>query len=186
MKLNKIMKNNGVLYRTRVYLAGNIENSNDLGWRDKIAKKLTKLNIIVLDPTKKVFREQVQETEEIKKNLIWARNHERYDFVHDFMKGVIQKDLRQIDICDFVIIKLDYKKFTAGTMTEITIASGQRKPLLFLVSSKKKMPLWLVGLCNMRYVFEKEEDLIDLLKKLNNGEYKPDTKYWKILVDELK
>lgn len=181
-----MIKNKGILYRTRVYLAGNIENCDNLEWRVKISKKLKRLGIVILDPTRKVFIDQVKENEKTRCELMWQRNDENYDYVHDFMKAVIQKDLRQIDICDFLIIKLDYNKFTAGTMSEITIASSQRKPLLFLVNSKRDIPLWLVGLCNMKYVFEEEEDLMAYLRRINNEKEKLDPKYWKILVDKLK
>ena len=180
------MINKGILYRTRVYLAGNIENCSNPNWRVNLKKKLNKLGIICLDPTQQVFREQIKETEETKKKLLKARKNGDYITVHNFMAQVVQKDCRQIDISDWVIINLDYTKFTAGTITEITIASAQKKPMLFLVKKKNKMPLWLVGLCNMNYVFESEGELINLLKQINDGKHKIDPKYWKILVNELK
>ena len=180
------MKNKGILYKTRVYLAGNIENCDNLEWRAKISQKLKRLGIVILNPTKKVFLDQVQETEKTRCDLIWERSQGNYKFVHDFMKEVIRKDLRQIDLCDFTIINLDYDKPSFGTIHEIVKASEQRKPLLFLIKDKKRMPLWIIGLINMDFCFESDEELMDYLKNINSGKEKLDPKYWKILVDELK
>src|SRR3990167_1855221 len=173
------MISKGILFRTRVYLAGNIESCRDSSWRERITKRLNKLGIISLDPTKQVFTNQVLENQERKKKLLKWRKYECYFLVHDFMKAVIQKDLRQIDICDFVIVNLDYTKFTAGTLHEIIEGNRQRKPLLFLVKNKNKMPLWIIGLCNMNFVFEGEDKLISYLEEVNLGKKVLDNKYWK-------
>lgn len=174
-----------ILNKTICYLAGNLENTSDAeGWRDRFAKKLSLLGVTPLDPTKKMFLDQLEETEEVRKELKEWRSTGQFDKLHSFMKEIIRRDLRAVDLTTFCIFKLEPSKPSFGTIHELVVASQQRKPLLFLIDDIKQMPLWLVGLINMNYVFENEEDLFNYLNLVNNGKISLDTKYWKILSDD--
>jgi hypothetical protein len=174
-----------ILKKTTCYLAGNLENTSDAeDWRNRFAKKLSLLGVTALDPTKKMFLDQLEETEEVRNELKKWRETGQFDKLHSFMKDIIRRDLRAVDISTFCIFKLEPSKPSYGTIHELVIASQQRKPLLFLIDDIKQMPLWLIGLVNMNYVFQNEEDLFIYLNLVNENKIALDTKYWKILLDE--
>jgi nucleoside 2-deoxyribosyltransferase len=171
-----------ILDNTITYLCGNLECTEDAeDWRARLGSELNKLNIQVLDPTKQMFLGQKSETQEMRDELKAWREEENFAAIHDFMKDIIRRDLRAVDLSTFLICKLEPERPTFGTVTEITIAAMQRKPLLFILKDKKKMPLWLIGMVNMDFVFDSEEGLLAYLKLANDGLIKLDTKYWKIL-----
>lgn len=172
---------NNTLNNTTVYLAGALENAVDgESWRNRLYPQLENLGVQVLDPTKQMFLGQEAETPEIREQLkIWRKNGQ-FSLIHDFMKEVIRRDLRAVDISTFLICKLEPDIASFGTIHEVVVAATQRKPLLFILEDKKKMPLWLIGMVNMDFVFPSETALIYYLHAVNNGIEKLDTKYWKI------
>lgn len=170
-----------ILNNTVSYLCGNLEHTNDAeGWRDRLSVELKKMGVNVLDPTKQIFLGQKAETQEVRDQLKTWREEENFSEIHNFMKEIIRRDLRAVDISTFLICRLEPDKPTWGTTHEITVASDQRKPILFILKDKKTMPLWLIGMVNMDYVFPSEEALLWYLKAVHNGIEKLDTKYWKI------
>ena len=172
---------NNILKNTICYLAGNLEHTKDAeNWRNRLSIDLSNLGIKVLDPTKQMFLGQAAETQEMRDQLKRWREEENFSAVHDFMKEVIRRDLRAVDISTFLVCRLEPDKPTFGTVHEIAVAATQRKPILFILNDRKKMPLWLIGLVNMDYVFESEEALFRYLINVNLGIEKLDTKYWKI------
>ena len=171
-----------ILNNTTYYAAGNLENTEDAeNWRDSLAKELAIFGIKCLDPTKKMFRGQVQESEETRQLLKKWRREGRFDLISPFMKEIIRKDLRAVDISTFVVVKLEPSRPSFGTIHELVISSQQKKPILILINDRKQMPLWLTGLLDMNFVFETQEELINYLKRVNSGEEKIDQKYWKII-----
>jgi nucleoside 2-deoxyribosyltransferase len=173
----------GILNKTKVYLGGNLQHTDDAeGWRNRLSIELNKRGIEVLDPTKQMFLGQEAETQEARNQLkIWQKE-ENFAAIHGFMKEVIRRDLRAVDLSTFLIFRLEPDKPTFGTITEITVAAMQRKPLLFILEDKKKMPLWLIGMVNMDFVFDSEESLLKYLQLADHGFISLDTKYWKIPV----
>ena len=177
----------GILKGTLCYLGGNLEYTADAeGWRDSLTKKLNNLGIKCLDPTKQTLINQAAETEEDRKQLKEWRAAGEFEKIHDFMISVIRRDLRLIDYSSFVIFQLEPDKPTFGTVHELSISSVQRKPILIIIRDRKTMPLWLMGLINMDFVFESQDELIDYLIKIDNGEVELDSKYWKLLTEELR
>jgi len=171
-----------LLKNTIVYLAGALENATDgESWRNRLAPQLENLGVKVLDPTKQMFFAQSAETPEIREQLKIWRQEGNFSAIHDFMKEVIRRDLRAVDISTFIVCKLEPDIPSFGTIHEVVVAATQRKPLLFILEDKKKMPLWLIGMVNMDYVFDSEWGLLTYLKLANDGLIKLDTKYWKIL-----
>lgn len=171
------------LKNTFCYLAGNLESTADAeDWREDFTKELTQLGIKTLNPTRPMFHEQYHESEEMRKNFKEMRKNGQWKELHDIMQQIIRRDLRAVDLSTFLIVKLEPTKTTWGTTHEIVKASEQRKPILFLIEDKSLMPLWLVGLVNMDWVFETKEDLFETVRLLDNGETPMDTKYWKILL----
>lgn len=171
------------LKNTIAYLAGNLENTSDAeNWRLEFTKKLEVFGVRSLDPTRPMFYEQFNESEEMREEFKQMRKDGNFKGLHEIMKNIIRRDLRAVDLSTFLIVKLEPSKPTWGTTHEVIQASQQRKPIFFLIENKSNMPLWLVGLINMDLVFEKEDDLFKYLEKIDNGEEQMDGKYWKILL----
>lgn len=181
-------KKRGNLYKTRVYLAGNLENTeNEFEWRYKITQKLTEIGVTCLDPTKKTFINYDCETKEQRFLLKQMRSNEDYDGVAEYIGNVVRKDLRCIDLCDFVIVNLEASKPTFGTVHEMALATQQNKPIIVIVENKKEFfPLWFCSLIEWDYVFESIDEAFSFLKKLDSMKIEKFDKKWKILCEELR
>lgn len=177
----------GLLNRTRVYLAGNLENSSDTtNWREHIEEELSKIGIICFNPMKKNFVTDTAEDDGFRNSLIKRRDAGDWKTVHDFMKGCIQKDLRLIDISDYVIFKFEFDKPTYGTLHEFFMAHIQKKPVFVIAEHKNKVPLWLVGLLPEKYIYESVDSTIDMIKNIDSGKVKGDSSRWRLLTENLR
>lgn len=173
---------NTILKNSTCYLVGPIEyDDNCADWRNNITKLLKTINVKCFDPNKDHFINQPTETQDDRNLLKSQRNRNEWDAISKYMKRVISRDLRMVDLSTFVIGKIDSKVPTYGTIHEIVIASLQKKPILIYTDNKKKFPLWLAGILNMDLVFESWDEIFDYLKKINSGAIYADPKYWKIL-----
>ncbi len=172
----------GILYGTRVYLAGNIENSNDFkSWRDIIAVRLKKLGIVSLDPTKEVFIKSFKEDIDYRNQLLKMREEGRFDELTEIMKKIVGKDLRMVDISDFTIFYIEPDCPTYGTTHELVNAAMDRKPILMVISDKRKLPLWYFRYVKAEHLFESIEELYDYIAAINDGSTKINENEWKIL-----
>jgi hypothetical protein len=170
-----------ILDKSYCYLGGNLENTEDaLSWREKLTGELSKMGIVCLDPTTKMFQDQIAETEEERKKVKTWRENGEFDKVHLFMKEVIRRDLRAVDLAYFTIFKIEPTRPTWGTVHELVLASQQRKPVMLLIDNKKNTPIWLMGMINMDFVFETIDELTDYLSRINAGSERMDSKYWKL------
>ena len=177
----------GLLNRTRTYLAGNLEFSRETtNWRKYIKKELGKLGIICFNPMEKNFINDQEESDEHRNELIRAREAGEWDKVHAYMKGCIQKDLRLIDIVDFVIFKFEFDVPTFGTPHEFYVANFEKKPIFVIAEDKRKVPLWLVGLLKEKYIYKNVDEVIEMLRKIDSGEVVMDSSRWRILREELR
>lgn len=175
-----------LLKNSTTYLVGPMEYSSDcFSWRDAITSTLQlNFNIKCFDPNKDHFVNLVSETEEDRAILKEQRELENWTYVSDYMKQVIRRDLRMVDLSTFIVGRIEPETPTFGTIHEIVVASLQSKPILIQTDDKKKFPLWLAGLVNMNMVFETWEELVSYLAKIDSGEIYADPKYWKILSHE--
>jgi nucleoside 2-deoxyribosyltransferase len=177
------MKN--LLSGCRVYLSGAINfEESPREWRERIKGKLSQFKLRFLDPCDKCFYNEVAEDPNLKNMIDEMMKNGQYAEAHEIMKKVIKKDLRMVDLSDFLIIRLDDVK-TFGTTHEIAIASLQSKPCLIIVPDLTKTPLWIVGLIKPEWIFGSEEDLIEYLSLINDGKY-IDFRYWKLLLPEIR
>ena len=176
-----------ILKNTKVYLAGNMEHTDgSVEWRDYVSKKLSQMEIKTLSPLDTVFVNQNNESEEDRLKLKVARSNEDFDYVSTYMKAVIQKDLRLIDLSDFVIINLEISKPTFGTIHELVIATQQKKPVFLSVGDKKMCPLWLLGLLKHNYIYNNLDEILSMISKIDSGEKVIDIKLWRLLVPEYR
>jgi nucleoside 2-deoxyribosyltransferase len=178
-----------ILNNTKVYLAGNMENCSDdyaSGWRSYVAESLKDLGIKCLSPLDTMFINQPLETEEHRKLLMQYRQNEQYDSVSEYMKGVVQKDLRLIDLSDFVIVNLEISKFTCGTIHELVVAIQQKKPVFMAVGDKKKCPLWLLGTLNHNYIYNHIDEILKTIQDIDSGKHTIDLRKWRLLLPKYR
>ena len=89
------------------------------------------------------------------------------------MKTFRHYDLRSIDWSDFVIVKIDITTHLCGSYDEVFLAERQSKPILVIIGesqTKYDIPTWLVAFINEDEIFNNEDECIDYLVKINNGE----------------
>lgn len=186
--ISKLARNKkGVLFGTRTYLAGNLEFSSDtINWRKTVKDKLSEIGIISLNPMDSNFIDDFAESDENRNLMIKKRQLGEWEFVQKYMDSVIKKDLRMIDIVDFVIFNFEFDKPTYGTVHELILSKTDKKPIFVIAENKKKVPLWLVGLIPEKYIYESIDDVIDTLYRINSGEIKIDSEKWKLLKHELR
>ena len=175
-----------LLSGSRAYLAGNLEYTEDNfehGWRQRIGGELRKLSVTVLDPTDIVFKGQpIEKREELKR----LRGEGKFDEVAEYMKEVVRKDLRQIDVSDFIIVNWNIDVPTFGTPHELTIALQQKKPIFLAVGDKLRTPLWFFGTLPHKYIYNNTEEILEMVKKIDSEEVEIDSDRWRILSEELK
>lgn len=181
------MRKESFLTGSRVYLAGNIEfTKNAFKWRHVMSSELKKLGVKVLDPTCPCFCDQDKEDLDTMAELDKWRDAGNFKPLQKFMRDVVRRDLRLIDISDFVIFRIEPSKPTFGTVHELVVAASQRKPCLIITNNKKKLPRWLFGIVDLDLVFESQDLLIGFLRKVNDGKIKVSKKYWRFLLPELR
>lgn len=177
----------GILARTRTYLAGNLEFSKETtNWRKKIQWELGKLEIRCFNPMEDNFIGDIQEDDEYRNKMIKLREDGDYEYVRNFMKRIIQKDLRLIDIVDFIIFKFEFDSPTYGTLHELFVANFQKKPCFIIAEDKRKIPLWLVGLIPEKYIYKSVDNLIEKIYDIDGGKVKIDSDRWKLLKMNLR
>ena len=164
-----------------------MECSSDIhDWRQNVTDKLTIIGIKVLSPTKKTFAIQTHETDDDRENMNEWREYGDLQRVHDYMVPVIEKDLRLVDISDFLIVNMEVTKPTFGTMHELVVANQQKKPIFFACGDRKMSPHWITGLIKPRYIYNNLDEVVDTLYKINKGEIEIDSNRWRILLPEYQ
>ena len=163
------------------YLGGPIDDADDhgKGWREYVKKKLIekKINLVVLDPTHKVGS-MVSESCDQKQIHQTLKQEHRWEELSQFMKKIVREDLRQVDFCDFLIVKVDTSCHMCGTYSEIQIADLQHKPILAIIEGgREKAPSWLFGILNYQLMFDSEDECIEYLDMVNKGLIEVDSKW---------
>ena len=180
------MNKHGILSGTKVYLAGNIEYTSDsVNWRVNLTKELKQMGIKALSPLDKNFICDVEDGGETHKKLKKLREDGEFELVHQYMKKIVSRDLRQVDLSDFFIANIELITPTFGTIHELIVANIQRKPL-FIRVQKKQCPLWLMGIVKPNYFYDTFDEIVDTIKKINNKQIKLDNDRWRLLIDDLK
>ena len=138
------------LKNMRVYLAGTMEYSEDEGveWRKLITPRLQELGLIVLDPTDRPVRLSYAENSagEQLHMLKRLRREGRFKKLVKCAKEIVHQDLGMVDRTDFLLVYIDPKIPTIGTIDEYVTASNGKKPI-FLVCKEglKEIPIWFWG-----------------------------------------
>lgn len=179
------MKKHGVLWKTKCYLAGNLEydsSSFALDWREKFNKEARKMGVITLSPTDNPLINYPKEDNKFRDILKDALKNGDYRWVHEKMKEIRSKDLCCIDYSAFVVAVINTKIPTVGAVDEIIVAKRQNKPVFLVVDGGyAKLPLWWCSYFTYDWVFSNLDSVINTLKSINRGELGLDNKYWRLL-----
>ena len=182
------MSDKGVLDKTIAYLCGPIDEVEDqgIGQRREIIKLAQKhgLKIKFLDPTNKLKGLQ-QEVGTEQDRISRYRDRGRWKDLTNFMKIIVRADLRQVDLSDFIIAKVDKQVHMCGSYHEIFLADIEKKPILAIIEGgKKNAPAWLFGILDHNLMFDDSEECIKYLAKVNSGDVKLDDR-WVLLRKQL-
>ena len=170
-----------VLDMALTYLAGPIDDADDhgKGWRQYMIKKMIerKINLVILDPTTKISS-LISESEDQKRMHQSLKREHKWDELSSYMKTIVREDLRQIDFCDFLIVKIDTNCHMCGTYSEIQIADLQHKPILAIIEGGKEYaPSWLFGILDHQFMFNNEDECVEYLDNVNKGLIAVDSKW---------
>ena len=177
-----------VLYRTKCYLAGNIENSNAPGsWRNQVADELRDTGIIFFDPLKKPFLDSVNEDKEHIAKLFKLREEGHFDDLAKIMRKIRVEDLSLVDRADFLIASISSKTASWGTAEEVFWANRMKKPIFLVVAEgRHACPFWIFGTLKCDQIYGNIEEVIAEIKQLDAGEKKLDLSRWKIFREEFR
>lgn len=172
----------GYLHGKSVYLCGPISFVDDDGvkWREHISPKLEAFGIKIEDPTKKtVFGVgEIKDDKDYFKKLIKER---KFKECKEKFWPIVRKDLRSVDLADFLIVNFLPKIPTVGTIHEIIVASHmEKKPVLLHVSEKELDNLnpWILTFVKPQWIFTNWIDMINYLTSLDKTGPKMDSSHW--------
>jgi nucleoside 2-deoxyribosyltransferase len=172
-----------ILKNSKVYLAGNMEHTDGAeGWREFVKNRLSPIGVNILSPIDTKFLGYPIESKEDIVRMKRERSEGNLESVSDYMKSVIRKDLRLIDLSDFVIVNMEVLKPTFGTMHELVIAGQQKKPIFLSISEgKRECPLWILGLVNPKFIYNNVEEVVDTILKIDRGSIELNLERWRLL-----
>ena len=176
----------GNLYESRCVLSGAIDRVEDDGvqWRNYIKKECKKRSFGIkfydpCDKPKSLGSEIGIEKKKVKdliKNGEWGKDQK-------FVRSFRHYDLRAIDWCDFVIVKIDVTVHLCGTYDEIFLAEREHKLILVVMGekqTKEDLPSWLIAFIKEEEIFSTEDECIEYLCKFNDGEIEMDERWVKL------
>ncbi len=171
---------------SRCVLSGAIDRCDDDGvqWRNYIKDECEKrtFGIKFFDPCNKpksLGSEIGIEKQKVKQLVKDGKWKEAQEFVKTFR----HYDLRAIDWCDFVIVKIDISLHACGTYDEIFMAEREHKLILVIMGERQtkiELPSWLIAFINEEEVFDTEDDCIEYMSKLHSGEVELDERWVKL------
>lgn len=163
----------GYLKDKRVYLSGSITAASDdgQGWRKQISGRLESFGLKVDDPTVNVAGKmgEVGADKAYFKQLLKER---KFKEAKEAFWPIARKDLRSVDLADFLIFYYDPDLPMFGTIDELVTASRlQKKPVLMFISPEKidKMNIWSLVLIKGDCIFTSWEDMFDYLDKIDKN-----------------
>lgn len=183
------MNSPNVLYKTRTYLVGPMENVSEKesqSWRETVTSFLNKLNVTIFNPLEKPFLVDVEEGPEVRERLMKERDSREFDKLSLRMRKIRIFDLNLVDRSDFIVANIDPQIPSWGTVEEITTGVKMKKPVFISVKGgKSKCPLWIFGMLPHKYIFDSLTDLLSELRDIDGGLIEPDSR-WRLLKKELR
>ena len=176
-----------ILNKTRTYLVGHMQYASGRDWREQVEEELRPLGIRIFNPYKKPFVKDVNEDEGIRATT--ERNMELgyFNDVADRMKRIRSYDLNLVDRSDFIVAHLLPEVASWGSAEEIVTAVRMKKPIFIsMEGGKSKTPLWMMGMLPHHYIYDSIEEVVDMIKKIDDGSKKIDSDRWRLLREDLR
>jgi hypothetical protein len=145
-----------------------MEYTSDGGveWRARIKLDLEDIDICWLDPCKKPTKDFVEDPE-THRRLREAKQCGDYSAIARMMKPIRNFDLRCSDMADFLIVHLDQRIPTFGTIEELSNANRQKKPILVHVEQgKRAASSWLFAMIPHEMIFSSWETLVAYVRHI--------------------
>lgn len=177
----------GILYRTRGYLCGAMEAFDGTKWREAVEKELNPRGIFTFNPYSKPWLNSTPEDEKSRKKLKqWMKNGNLEKVAKRF-KRIRAEDLRCVDLADFLIININPKIPTWGTMEEFSLAVREKKPVFVVIDGNmSECPLWILGMIPVKYLYKTLNDALKMIKDIDSGKVKIDSERWRLLKPEYR
>lgn len=169
-------KPSDVLRGSVCYLSGAMDFVDDggTGWRRVFIDKCRQenLGIIFFDPTNKPKGLTVEGT------CQQLREEKRWDELQKAARLIRREDLRMVDLSDFMVIKIDKRIHICGSYDELFTIEDQKKPILAIVEGGlANLSVFLFAALNLKEVFINDDDCIEYLKNINNGNIELDKRW---------
>ena len=120
-------------------------------------------------------------------SLVVSSEHRYFNDVAERMKLIRSYDLNLVDRSDFIIAHLLPEVASWGSAEEIVTAVRMKKPLFISMEGGKcKTPLWMMGMLPHNYIYDSIEEVVDMVKQINNGEKNIDSDRWRLLREDLR
>jgi len=172
----------GILNKCKVYTVGGMQYTDGRDWRNKVKAELCPRGITVFDPYHKPFLNEIKEDEEARAALKEWMDNEEYDRVTDRMKAVRNDDLRICDLSDFIIMYIDPRLASWGSAEEFFTVNRMKKPIFLAIEGgKTKCPLWIMGTIPHKYIYSTVEEIIECVKRIDDGTQVMDNYRWRLL-----
>ena len=176
-----------LLEKTRTYLVGHMQYACGRDWREYVEGELSKLDITIFNPYKKPFLKDVDEGEETRAKIANDMEEGHYSDVANRMREIRSYDLNLVDRSDFIIAHLLPDVASWGSAEEIVTAARMKKPIFIsMEGGKTKTPLWMMGMIPHHYIYDSIEDVVSMIKKIDNGEKEIDSDRWRLLTKDLR
>ena len=171
-----------LLKKTRCYLVGPMQFSDGRNWRNVATEELSKMGIVVFNPYNKPFIEKIDEDENFVEKMVDKLDEGKYNEVHRAVKRVRYYDLSLVDKSDFIIAYINPIIPSFGTIEEISWGCRLKRPIFVWTGTKKKdCPLWIFGMISPDYIFGTLDEVMHVLRKINDGDVELDPKRWRLL-----
>lgn len=176
-----------VLYRTKCYTIGPMEYADGSNWRATVEQALQPRNITVFNPYKKPFLNDCDESSDVRVRMRAAMRDGRYDEVSEWSRSIRRFDLNLVDRSDFIIAYIIPSTASWGTAEELSTAVSSRKPIFTVIEGGiKNTPLWLMGQLKPKYLYDDIDQVLEMLKQIDDGKYLIDSPAWRLLKPELR
>jgi len=176
-----------VLYRTKCYTIGPMEYADGSNWRATVEQTLQPRNITVFNPYKKPFINDCDESSDVRVRMRTAMRDGRYDEVSEWSRSIRRFDLNLVDRSDFIIAYIIPSTASWGTAEELSTAVSSRKPIFTVIEGGiKNTPLWLMGQLKHKYLYDDIDQVLEMLKQIDDGKYPIDSPAWRLLKPELR
>ena len=166
---------------------GHMQYASGRDWRGQVEEELRPLGIRIFNPYKKPFVKDVNEDEQTREKTQEDMERGYYNDVAERMKTIRSYDLNLVDRSDFIIAHLVPEVASWGSAEEIVTAVRMKKPIFIsMEGGKSKTPLWMMGMVPHHYIYDSIEDVVGMIKDINDGSKEIDSDRWRLLKEDLR